>query len=318
MIRNLSETPTFTLPLGTSAHRLAQQFCQQHADPGRARQVYLNTLAVTAVNYYLQCMGIKTDWGSSHSYDRMMQAAIDVADLNLEGLGKLECRPLLLGAETVAIPPDVWCDRIAYVAVQLDPSLREATLLGFTAVTAEQVPISQLHSLDQLMEQLHQIRLKQAGKSRVKLSQWLEDTLEEGWRSLESLLGGEQLQFAFSLRSTAPSLTTVRRAKLIDLGLQLGNQTVVLLMAITPMASASETEPKAEILAQVHPVDGQPYLPSNLKIRLLSTCGAILQEVKSRQHDNYIQLKRFRGVAGECFDIHVAIGEVSVTETFEI
>jgi hypothetical protein len=62
MMRNLSESLTFTVPLSSSAHHLAEQFCRQQSNQKKAKQVYLNTLAVSAVNFYLRCMGVETDW----------------------------------------------------------------------------------------------------------------------------------------------------------------------------------------------------------------------------------------------------------------
>jgi hypothetical protein len=51
---------------------------------------------------------------------------------------------------------------------------------------------------------------------------------------------------------------------------------------------------------------------------LLSEAGDILQDVQSRSQDNYIQLKRFRGNPGECFNIQVTFGDASMIETFAI
>lgn len=315
MMRNLSESLTFTVPLGSSAHRLAEQFRRKHCNQKKAKQVYLNTLAVSAVKFYLRCMGIETDWEASQSWNPVMQTLMDVADLDVTGLGSLECRPVL-PTQVIRIPPEVWSDRIGYVAVQLDQSLLEATLLGFTktAPFTGELPFSQLRSLEDLLEHLSQIRQLESVKMRVNLSQWFENLFEAGWQSLETLLGTNQENLAFRLRSafqlTAPF---VKRAKLIDLGLQLGSQSVALLVAIAP-----EADRKVGILVQVHPVGGETYLPSNLRLILLSESGVTLQEVQSRTQDNYIQLKRFRGLAGECFNIQVAFGDASVTETFVI
>ena len=243
-----------------------------------------------------------------------MQTLMDVADLSVTGLGKLECRPVLPATQVVHIPPEVWSDRIGYVAVHLDRSLREATLLGFTkTVSTDELPISQLRSLEDLLEHLIQIRQAKFVKMPVNLSKWLENTFEAGWQSMEALLGTQQENLAFSLRSTSPlSEASVKRAKLIDLGLRLGSQSVALLVAIT-----LEIEQKVGILVQVHPTGGEPYLPPNLRLVLLSESG-VLQEVQSRTQDNYIQLKRFRGLPRECFNIQVAFGDASVTETFVI
>jgi hypothetical protein len=83
------------------------------------------------------------------------------------------------------------------------------------------------------------------------------------------------------------------------------------MVAITP-----EAEQKVGVLVQVHPALEETYLPANLRLGLLSKLGETLQEVRSRSQDNYIQLKRFRGLPGECFNIQVAFGDASVTEKF--
>ncbi|GET44334.1 DUF1822 family protein [Microseira wollei] len=366
-MKNLSETLTFTLPLGSNAHALAKQFWRQQSDSQKAKQVYLNTLAVYAVNFYLNCMGIKTNWSASYSCNSIRQILADVADLEIPHVGLLECRPVLPKMQAIDIPPEAWSDRIGYVAVQLDESLRMATLLGFseTAGTGE-LAVEQLQSLEDLLAHLtaktsqsticiprqepgnepqepgnepqepgnepqepgnepqepgnepqepgNEPRQEPGNEPKIQLSQWLENIFEIGWQSIETILGAEQQNLAFSLRSNSHSLnSSIKRAKLIDLGLQLGNRSLALLVAITP-----ETEQKVGILVQLHPMEGETYLPPNLKLSMLSESGEILQEVESRSVDNYIQMKRFRGLPGESFAIQLTFGEVSVTEDFVI
>lgn len=321
MTRNLSNV-TFNVPLGAEAHRLAQQFCSQQSDRAKVKQVYLNTLAVSAVKFYLQCMGIETNWEASLSWNPVFQTLMDVADLEIPKRGKLECRPVLPEANIVSIPPEVWCDaeggrehdhRIGYIAVRLDSKLVEATLLGFTKIAPEsgELPINQLHSLEDLLEHLHQIRQLQPTKMQVNLSHWFEQIFTDNWQSVEALFATRE-NLAFSLRSTSRlGEASVQRAKLIDLGLQLENQSVALLVAIAPDADL-----KVAILVQLHPTNAD-YLPPDIKLILLSD-GSTLQSVQSRSEDNYIQLKRFRVNPGECFNIQVAFGNVTVTESFTI
>lgn len=303
---------TFNAPLGTKAHRLAQQFCRKQSDRTKAKQVYLNTLAVSAVNFYLQCMGIETNWEGSLSYSPVFQSLMDVADLEIPKLGKLECRPILPQTNILTIPPETWSDRIAYLAVQLDSSLEQATLLGFTKIAPEsgELPINQLHSLADFLEYLYQIRQSEPTTTRVNLSQWFDHVFTESWQSVEALLA-TQHNLAFSFRSASRlGEADVKRAKLIDLGMQLANQSVALLVAIAPDVD------RMTILVQLHPTSAD-YLPPDIKLILLSD-GSTLQEVESRTEDNYIQLKRFRVNPGECFDIQVAFGNVRVTESFTI
>lgn len=322
MMRNLSESLTFTVPLSSSAHHLAEQFRRQQSSQKKGKQVYLNTLAVSAVNFYLRCMGVETDWEGSQSRNPVMLSILDVADVEIPNLGKLECRPVLPQDKVVHIPSEVWSDRIGYVAVQLDQSLRVATLLGFSETAGSgSLPISQLRSLEDLLEHLRQIEQPESVKTLVNLSQWFENLFETGWQSLEALLGTDQKNLAFSFRSASElSERQVKRAKLINLGLQLGSQSVALLVALAKPAEgiAPEAEQKVGILVQVHPVGGETNLPPNLRLALLSQAGDILQDVQSRSQDNYIQLKRFRGNPGECFNIQVAFGDTYITETFAI
>jgi hypothetical protein len=311
MTRELSNL-IFSVPLSVEYHRLAQQFCRQQSDRTKAKQIYLNTLAVSAVKFYLQCMGIETNWEASLSYSPVFQSLMDVADLEITFRGKLECRPILPQTNILTIPPEVWCDRIGYIAVQLDSKLVEATLMGFTKTVPEsgELPINQLRSLEDLLEHLHQIRQLQPTTMRVSLSQWFEQIFTDNWQSVEALLATRE-NLAFSLRSTSRlGEASVQRAKLIDLGLQLANQSVALLVAIAPDVA------KVTILVQLHPTNAD-YLPPDIKLILLSD-GSTLQSVQSRTEDNYIQLKRFRVNPGECFNIQVAFDNVTVTESFTI
>lgn len=309
-----SKDLTFTVPLGLSAHSLAQQFCRKQSNHKKAKQVYLNTLAVAAVQFYLSCMEIETDWEASLSWNPIMQTLMDVADLDVTGLGKLECRPVLPESEILHIPPEGWVERIGYVAVEFDTSLRQATLLGFVAIATEELPLAQLRSLADLLEHLHQLRQLKQIKTEVKLSQWLNNLFADGWQSLEALISTSQQNLALSFRNNSYlSDNSVKAAKLIDLELQLGNQTVVLLVAI-----AKAIEEKMGVLVQVHPISVETYLPPYLKLMLLSETGAVLQEVRSRTQDCYIQMKRFRVESGEKFSIQVTLEQAEVTENFVV
>lgn len=314
-MKRLSET-SLTVPLSTSAHQLAQQFCQQHSSPQKVKQVYLNTLAVAAAEFYLGCMGIETNWQDSHSHDPVMQSVLDVADLVLVGKGKLECRPLLPDTTVLTIPSEVWSVRLAYIAVQLSSSLQEATLLGFAPAGCQAIRVDQLRSLDTLPDYLELIVPPAA--SRVNLSEWLENLFEAGWQSLAVLTGTAQPRLAATFRNSAD--TAIQRAKLIDLGVHLGAESVALLVAITPLEGETTAleAPSVEIWVQLHPTGETRYLPSHLSVSLLSETGEMLQTAESRHQDNYIQLKRFRGTPGECFDIKVVFGETCTTESFVI
>lgn len=314
-MKNISEILTFRVTLGAKAHRQAEQFRLKHGNPKKAKEVYLNTLAVFAVDFYLGCMGFDTDRQASQSWNPLMQSFMDVADLSVTGLGKIECRPALPDTQLVYIPPEVWSDRIGYVAVKLDSSLREAELLGFIKTAGiEQLPISSLRSLEDLLEHLSHIRQAEPIKMPVNLSQWFGNVFEAGWQSLETLLSTNQQTLAPSLRSPVRSReAALMGAKLVDLGLQLGSQSIALLVALWP-----EAEQKVGVLMQVHPTGEEITLPPHLRLVMLSESGETLQEVIARSGDNYIQLKGFRGLPGERFSIMVALDDISIKEDFVI
>lgn len=292
---------TFTVGLALEAHSQAQRFCRYHSNPGKAKQVYLNTLAVYAVNVYLQCQEFETDLEKSSSGDPAMQALMDVADLVVKHCGKLECRPVLPNAEVVSIPAEVWDERIGYIAVQLSESLREATLLGFVEKVAKsKVPLSQLRPLQQLPGYLNTTR------PTVKLSQWFENVFEAGWQAVEALLSTQPTELAFSFRSALE----VRRCKLIDLGTP--GQAVAVIVAIT-----QSSERELDISVEVQPPNGQTYLPSNLQLMILDENGEAVIDAHARSDNKMMELE-FNGEPGDRFAIKVAIGDVSVTENFII
>ena len=122
---------TFTAPISPKDRERAEQFSRQQATPEKGEQVRLNTLAVSFVNFYLECMGFETNLENSDSWNPVQQTLMDTATLCLKNLGNLECRPVLANAQFVYVPPEVQSHRIGYAVVQIHESFREATILGF-------------------------------------------------------------------------------------------------------------------------------------------------------------------------------------------
>ncbi len=316
------------LPITEAARQTAQQFAREQPTAEKAEQVRLNTLAVWVVNDYLHLMGIPTNLTAGDSWNPIVRLCADVADLEVTGVGRLECRPLLALSPTCPIPPEVWSDRIGYVVVRLSESLREGTLLGFTpTAAAEELPLAQLQPPEALLTYLSQLRQPvtstmsaAAERTLVNLSRWLEGVFETGWQAVEELLAPTELGLAFSFRSTdhsgAAELSQpdagIRRAKLIDLGRQLSDRPVALLVELRPLANQPTT-----ICVQVHPTGDRPYLPPNLQLMVLDESGAVFLDAQSRSADNYLQLQ-FRGQLGERFGVKVAFGDASATEDFAL
>ena len=144
---------------------------------------------------------------------------------------------------------------------------------------------------------------------RTRLSQWLQGVLDEGWQTIDTLANPEA-NLAWSTRHT---VSGAKGGKLINFGMQLGDQAVVLLVTVTP-----EYEGKIGMNVQVLPTRGAQILPTQLKLTLLSAVDKTLQEVQSREQDNYIQLKPFKGRPGTHFSIEVSLNNIKVREAFEL
>jgi hypothetical protein len=320
-MNNMVAPLTFTGPISPEARWRAELLSTQQATQKKGEQVRLNTLSVSFVNYYLQCMGVETDIKSSDSWNPVQQTLLDVADLDVKNLGKLECRPVLEGTQVIYVPPEVVSNRIGYLAVQISRSFREATLLGFIQkVSTDSFLISQLQSLKRFHEYLEnlssikQYELVSPGitllKAWVNLEQWLENIFEVDWQPIEALLGTHPANLALNLRSTPQA--NVWRGKLIDLGRQHQSQSVVLAVSLSP-----ENEQKMDILVEVHPKSGQTYLPPNLQLMALDEEGVTFMEAIARSANSYMQLQ-FSGSCGERFSVKVVLGDVSAIENFVI
>lgn len=311
---------TLTIPLAQPAHQLAERFCQDQSNIEKAEQVYLNTLAVYAVNYHLQCLGFETDWKRSDSWDSMMQTFLNVADLEVKHYGKLECRPMLPDADRVYIPEEVWEKRIGYIVVQLDDALKEATLLGFTAtVSTQEFPVDELRSLDELPEYLSQFKQVQPIKESVNLNQWLYNIFEAGWETVEAIFAPPQSELAFSSRSLSSLATTlleipvngVKRGKCIDLERDGQIEQLAVFMGLTPIPSS-----KLDITVEVCPIGGQPYLPPELQVMVLDEQGkTVLQANAGNSESMEFQ---FSGEPGESFSVKFVLSDSSITENFLI
>ncbi|NJO42927.1 MAG: DUF1822 family protein [Cyanobacteria bacterium RU_5_0] len=313
------------LPITRNALRLADQFARQQPTVQKADQVRRNTIAVCVMNDYLQLMGISTDLSVGDSWNPVVRLCADVADLEVAGVGRLECRPLSEqpASQVCAIPPEVWEDRIGYVVVQIDESSQAAALLGFVERAAvEELPLSQLqspelliHHLDRLLYPVSPVALPPIARPvRVNFRQWLQNTFEAGWQTAESLLNPPVFAYGFRSAETVlePANEIIRRAKLIDLGIQTADRTLVLVVELMPEAILQTV-----VRLQVHPSGNQLYLPAQVRLTVLDEAGVTFLEAESREADNYIQLQ-FRGSPGERFSVQITLDDASLMEEFVI
>ncbi len=135
---------SLNIQLTKQAHGDGRTFASKQCSQEKAKQVYLNTLAVYAVSNFLEWLNIETDLAAGDSWNSVIRLFNDVADLVIPNLGKLECRPVLPGETVITLPPEVTEDRICYIAVQFQEQLNEVQLLGFMPALDPEEPLSQI------------------------------------------------------------------------------------------------------------------------------------------------------------------------------
>lgn len=184
---------------------------------------------------------------------------------------------------------------------------------------------------DDYREELYQQRLVNSGlvvvsnaqanqfnPRRINLNNWLirdfGETISQGWYDVKYFLSlnSQFPKLAFRSRRTVNKEEIVQ-AKLINLGVELGDKSVILLIALTP-----KDDDLVQVIAQVHPTRNDKYLPHALKLKLLTELGESLDEVESRIKDNYIQTNYFDIVSDTNFSIQVSLGNITFTEDFGI
>ncbi|MEG3929542.1 DUF1822 family protein [Microcoleus sp. D3_18a_C4] len=160
---NSMDTYLLEIPLEQTARNLALQFASEQANPQKGKRVYFNTLAVWAVNYFLEWMELETDIDGGDSWNPAMRAVLDVADLVLPGIGKIECCPVQLGESAISLP-QVRENRIAYIAVGFAEPFNKVQLLGFIPAVeildeTEEISLTNLKPIEELLDYLDRIEL---------------------------------------------------------------------------------------------------------------------------------------------------------------
>ncbi|MBD2681533.1 DUF1822 family protein [Nostoc paludosum FACHB-159] len=328
---------TFTGPISTVARRLAEKWSREQATPEKSQQVLLNTLSVSFVNFYLECMEFETDLEASDSWNLVKQTLMDVADLLITNLGKLECRPVLENAQFVYVPPKVQSNRIGYVVVEISESFQSAKLLGFVKeVSIDNFPINQLQPLENFLNYLEFLELQttkfksqkldssnqnlvsssqnldSSSQNVANLKRWLENIFESSWSTIESIFLTEP---AWQFRSTEKGLkNSVERAKLIDFGIKANRESVGIVVKVSHDESNFDD---MKIIVELHPTNGQEYLPSSLHVMILDEEETAVMEAKAKNDNKKISLE-FNAAVGDNFSVKIVLGDVSVIENFLI
>ncbi|KAB8316363.1 DUF1822 family protein [Tolypothrix campylonemoides VB511288] len=306
---NLIKSATFTVPLTADAYQLAQQFSCGQKDSQKAQQIRLNTLAVYAVNFYCKCMDVETELDKSDSWNSASRILMNVADLQIKDVGKLECLTVLPDAKECYVPPDVWDKCIGYVVVQIDEICHEATLLGFVKkVTNEALPLCQLGSLEDLIDCLEPLSndILEPQHKFVRLSEWFDGLFYGGWQRKPKFA-----PISLSLRNA--DLPEVNAAKVMRLSVQMSERTVTLMIRQRKLS-----EKEINICLRLYPGNNSSHLPDGVKLIVLDEFGEPIPSLEvEAKADSWLQLQ-FTGSLGDKFSIRIHLASDCITETFVI
>lgn len=305
----------FQINIPLIAHIQAEKFRSYQSQSSKAVQVYLNTLAVSAVSTYLNLIGWSTSLEQSDSWNLTPQIMMDVADLQIPRYGKLECRVVLTGQTQVTIPPEVWSQRIGYIIVRLNKSLTTATLLGFVRqVNQAKLPLAKLESLEKFPAFLSE--QKSAIIPQVNsLSRWLCDTLAEGWQQLEELFPPPMTMNFRSRQELAEQRTDHLSpenswVKLIELGPET-DQVIALILKIKPQ---SESEFDISVKVCNHQYNNR--LPEGLELVIVDQISRPVMVAQASETET-IEFC-FSGELGEKFSVEVCLDDQFKVENFII
>ena len=302
---NSTQPDYLQIPLGKDAHQKAEEFAAEQDDLDKGKQVYLNTLAVYAVNNYLKWLSIETALHQSDSWNWSTRTFFDIADLMLPNVGRIECRPVLPGEEVVVLPQEVTQERIGYIAVRFNKQLDFVEILGFVPArpiinNSEIIEINRFESIDILIDIINRRKMK------VNLCQWLEGIFNQDWESPELVLAGSFRSTATMTRQYQDSQTSsISRAKVVDVGRQ-----IVLLIELTPTNSAV-----FDIRLRVYPAENTLHLPQDLQLTIFDESGDACMNTQAEIANDWMQLE-FDCQHEEKFSVELKLGETSIIEEF--
>jgi Protein of unknown function (DUF1822) len=310
---------SFTVDLDRTAHQWAAKFAASQTSIAKGKKVYLNTLAVCAVRQYLSCVcQLDLDLSHGDSWQVELQSILDVADLVIPNVGKIECLSVLPNITEIPVPPESIDERIGYIIVQFSERLDRVDLLGFvTKPAGEIISLQQLQPLENLLELIYTQRLN-------NLSEFLAGMLGIGWESIENLTEIDANQVVesreFALRNTIvsvpsnasyDSLRDFTAGKMINLRAQLSRIPLLLLIGLN-----QEADGRIKVKIRLHSGGGVPVLPANIKLSLQAANGEVLSQVEYPRAMNFIQLQSFKLQPGTEFQIHIALDSDVFTESF--
>jgi len=284
--------------LRKSYRNLAEEFKSSISNLIRANQVYLNTLAICAVQQWLKDIGIATDWTECDSNNFMIREIKDIADLEIVGVGKLECRPILSGETRVHLPPEVIHNRIGYILVEVDTKNWEAKLLGFyPSSQSESISVEQLQPLKSVINIIYPPKQKEVPHDVLA---WIETTLNKMCDSVEAI---------FKDNSNSQRMIPLLGYRTVESS-RIGYQGIINEINIVASSSIKVTKILGinkdskfiNIIFDVTSTDANICIPKGLEVQALNQDNEVISTLKAGDNHSNLRLK-FRCEFAEPFTV---------------
>lgn len=326
----MSQIRSFQIKLTLSAWLNAEKFAGGQKSDRQKKQVYFNTLAVSAVNNYLQYLGWQTDVINSYSWNRELQTLLDVSDLKLTNGGRIECRPVENDSQQMVISEDAGKDTIVHVAVRLRTNQSCAEILGFVAKPkASAIAIDGLQPIEELAGYLAKYTNTTAFSfAKCKVRPITAREAASTWQTWQSFcqthpqIANDCDGFAYrtaledvrklELENCDYDFLEGRMVKLWELETELQSQTVVLIVE-----SSQKQDEALDITIKICPTGSTGLLPSGLVVDVLDERQEIVLQARVTSDSNAVEFL-LEGEPEDTFSIKATFNEAIFTESFMI
>jgi hypothetical protein len=199
--QNIIRDLAIPFPVTPSFRQQARDYALQYSTQDTHARIYFNTLGVFVADAYFRLLGFETNLTQPERWNAAQRLWNEASELELVGLGNLECRVIAPESQTLRLPPETWRERIGYLFIEIASSEKEAVLLGFLPAfdpeaSPEDIAIANLKSMDDLMDYLSQRQtssfplsgeadhppLEGTERKITDLRKWLDHIYEQEWQ----------------------------------------------------------------------------------------------------------------------------------------
>ncbi|HEY9706433.1 MAG TPA: DUF1822 family protein [Allocoleopsis sp.] len=321
---NLSDT----IFISEADHITAKKFASEQSTPAKFKQVYLNTLAVQAVQRYINWFELHTNLEQSESWNPVIRSFNNVADLLISNIGRIECIPILPEQKIIHISSEVSEDRIAYIAVQFQQELNKVCLLGFLPTLTKEdldkppqidelpgikeedllspITLEQLQPIFKFNDYLTKVENRNNQPTGVKLSNWFTDIIDDTWQMIEQVFSPQKLA---QLGSRDSENNAAIRARKINF--PSANLSVNLTVSATELALVNR-----KVQLAIYPENSET-LPEGGKIVIFDTDWEMIKNCETSIGDPLLTLSHSDKI-GARFIVQIVFGQDQYIEEFVI